>query len=449
MSISKGIFLLKGTLVLRNADPCKKPTVAGGCGRLNIGKYGQSHALTVRQFLTPLARHASLQLFVSEVTHTEGYTRLFPADASCYGCPHSNQTPFIYWSSDETLTLPGLTRLRLPNEEAEYGAYSSMNLAYTSTTNDAVNLPESVRRHFEPGKVICEPLALMTETVTTLSICDRLPDLELLDFECLADFANLTTFELHEHYRLKTKSSKLTRVVNDILSSLTKNVNLSALKTLNLPVHRDNIQSTHFCALIKKCTLRSLSLVGFANDKRNSSRLQVIAPVDDTANLCLISTVKTLERLELVELPSTQTGYIAKLATLPNLKTLALSWIGLFGSFNWKYDLVQFFLRYKQSARVNRLVSLKLCQAALALTDPMIELLPSSLVRLVLSNTNRPDPSFINAKHIDHGAPIQPAHLARVIAHCPRLRLFLINPTGSAVQLRMAARSNKVKAFLA
>lgn len=68
-------------------------------------------------------------------------------------------------------------RLRLPAEEVEYGAYSSINLAYTSTTHDAVNLPGPIRRHFEPGKVICEPLSLMTETVTTLSICDRLPDL--------------------------------------------------------------------------------------------------------------------------------------------------------------------------------------------------------------------------------------------------------------------------------
>lgn len=254
----------------------------------------------------------------------------------------------------------------------------------------------------------------------------------------MADFVNLSTFELHEHYRLKTKATKLTRVVNDILSALSKNANLRALKTLNLPVHKDNVQSSHFGALIEKCKLTSLSLVGFANDKRNSSRLQVIEPIDDITNLSSIATIETLERLELTELPSTQTDYIAQLATLPKLKTLSLSWVGLFGSFNWKYDFVQFLLKSNSN-----LINLKLCQAAFVLTDAMIALMPSKLARLVLSNTNRPDPSFINAKHIDHGSPLQPAHLARLVQRCPRLRLLLVNPTGSSIPLRMEARKLK------
>ena len=51
------------------------------------------------------------------------------------------------------------------------------NLSFTNTTNDTNNLPSSIRAHFEPGKVICEPLNLLTETMTILSICDRLPEL--------------------------------------------------------------------------------------------------------------------------------------------------------------------------------------------------------------------------------------------------------------------------------
>ena len=39
-------------------------------------------------------------------------------------------------------------------------------------------------------------------------------------------------------------------------------------------------------------------MVGYANDKRNSSRLQIIEPIDDITNLCSISKVTTLETLE-------------------------------------------------------------------------------------------------------------------------------------------------------
>ena len=58
---------------------------------------------------------------------------------------------------------------------------------------------------------------------------------DLLDFDCLSDFANLRVFEVHEHYRLKTRASKLQRVMSDIISALAKNTNLEALETLNIP----------------------------------------------------------------------------------------------------------------------------------------------------------------------------------------------------------------------
>ena len=105
-------------------------------------------------------------------------------------------------------------------------------------------------------------------------------------------------FELHEHYRLKTRSAKLTRVLHDIIGALAKNENLTKLETLNLPIHRDNVQSKEFSRLLEVCKLKHLSLVGYANDKRNSSKLQIIEPIDDVTNFCLISKVTTLETLE-------------------------------------------------------------------------------------------------------------------------------------------------------
>ena len=58
---------------------------------------------------------------------------------------------------------------------------------------------------------------------------------DLLDFDSLSDFANLRVFEVHEHYRLKTRASKLQRVMSDIISALAKNPNIGALETLNIP----------------------------------------------------------------------------------------------------------------------------------------------------------------------------------------------------------------------
>ena len=114
--LSKNICILSQT----NFEPLKvqcAPKVGGGCGRVNIGKYGQSHQLTVIKFLLPLARHSTLSLFISEVTNTETYTRLFPSDTSAFGCPHSNQMHLLYWTSEEHLAMPGLHRVKLPTDE--------------------------------------------------------------------------------------------------------------------------------------------------------------------------------------------------------------------------------------------------------------------------------------------------------------------------------------------
>ena len=96
-------------------------------------------------------------------------------------------------------------------------------------------------------------------------------------------------------------------------------------------------------------------------------------------------------------------SYIAGLADLPCLTSLSLSWIGLFGSFKWKYDFIQFLIRQKSAQR--ELKNLKLCQAALVISDAMVEVLPGKLTRLLISNMNRSDPSYINAKCVDYGLP--------------------------------------------
>ena len=96
-------------------------------------------------------------------------------------------------------------------------------------------------------------------------------------------------------------------------------------------------------------------------------------------------------------------SYIGGLADLPRLKSLSLSWIGLFGSFKWKYDFIQFLIRQKSAQR--ELKNLKLCQAALVISDAMVEVFPTKLNRLLISNMNRSDPSYINAKCVDYGSP--------------------------------------------
>ena len=72
-------------------------------------------------------------------------------------------------------------------------------------------------------------------------------------------------------------------------------------------VHRENIESLQFKQLLTSCSLKHLSLVGFANDKRDSNRVQVISPVENIENLHLLSKIKNLETLELVEIASTDT----------------------------------------------------------------------------------------------------------------------------------------------
>ena len=155
-----------------------KPKLPGGCGRPDIGKYGQSHQLSVAKFIAPLSRHSTLVLFISEVTNTETYSRLFPTDTSSFGCPHCNQTQLIYWSADKNIEMPGLLRLKLPDEEIDFTPNpKTVNLAVTNLSMDGNNLPGQIREHFLPGRIFCEPLSQMASTVTVLSICDRLKDL--------------------------------------------------------------------------------------------------------------------------------------------------------------------------------------------------------------------------------------------------------------------------------
>ena len=85
----------------------------------------------------------------------------------------------------------------------------------------------------------------------------------------------------------------------------------------------------------------------------------------------------------------------------------------------------------------SKLENLKLMHAGLSLNEDMLSLLPKSLKRIYLSDTNRPDPSFVNAKQLNYGSPLE-AHLwGGLFKRCNNLELFIHNSSGSPSVLRL------------
>ena len=190
-----------------------------------------------------------------------------------------------------------------------------------------------LQKHFEASRIICEPLNNVSN-VRVLSICDRIRDIELLDWESLSDFENLEVLDIHEHFRLKTKSSKLVRAVEEILKILDEANIRQTLRCLSMPVHRSNIESKYFTKFIESKPLRleEISFHGFANDKRDADRLRyflrreiltvnrIIEPVNDMSNLNSLHHIKTLTVIEFVEISCSKTDFISSLAALFWLK---------------------------------------------------------------------------------------------------------------------------------
>jgi len=308
------------------------------------------------------------------------------------------------------------------------------NLNQASFRNfDQINFHSSISSHLQPNALISEPLSLLTN-VRLLSICDRLKSIEHIDWESLSEFQNLEALIIHEHHRLKTNASRLSQTINEILKNLAENENLAQLKTLVTPVDYQNVKSKDFTTLLSKADLEEVCFFGFARDKRDSDRLRVIVPLEDTSCFNLLSDYSNLTSIELCELPSTCTSYIQSFSKIKNLKNLSLCWIGLFGSWTWKYDFMGFLMN---TSNDSKLENLKLMHAGLSLNEDMVSLMPKTLKRIYLSNTNRPDPSFVNAKQLNYGSPLE-AHLwGGLFKRCSNLELFIHNSSGSPSVLRL------------
>ena len=94
-------------------------------------------------------------------------------------------------------------------------------------------------------------------------------------------------------------------------------------------------------------------------------------------------------------------------------------------------------MSFLMNSRDSKLENLKLMHAGLSLNEDMVSLLPKTLKRIYLSNTNRPDPSFVNAKQLNYGSPLE-AHLwGGLFKRCNNLELFIHNSSGSPSVYRL------------
>ena len=94
-------------------------------------------------------------------------------------------------------------------------------------------------------------------------------------------------------------------------------------------------------------------------------------------------------------------------------------------------------MSFLMNSRDSKLENLKLMHAGLSLNKDMVLLLPKTLKRIYLSNTNRPDPSFVNAKQLNYGSPLE-AHLwGGLFKRCNKLELFIHNSSSSPSVLRL------------
>jgi hypothetical protein len=104
-----------------------------------------------------------------------------------------------------------------------------------------------------------------------------------------------------------------------------------------------------------------------------------------------------LTRLELLELPTVDTTWIATLKHCKALRHLSLCWVGLYGSWTWRSALMDFL------EDAPALEDFKLKNDCLKVTDIMFQKFPKTLQRILLSSKKRYDPTFINEKQVNQG----------------------------------------------
>ena len=164
----------------------------------------------------------------------------------------------------------------------------------------------------------------------------------------LSSIQTLTHFSIHEHFRNKSQMEKYVDFIREILESLSDGISDGMkLSHVAVPLAKETFSSSEFSDFLKKLQnhCRSLRLVGvFRTSKRSNDGANKVEPLlpHECENLNLIGSLKNLESLEMIEIPSLDNSFISNFIGLKNLKSLKLSWIGLFGGFKWGKELNYF-----------------------------------------------------------------------------------------------------------
>ena len=164
----------------------------------------------------------------------------------------------------------------------------------------------------------------------------------------LSSIQTLTHFSIHEHFRNKSQMEKYVDFIREILESLSDGISDGMkLSHVAIPLAKETFSSSEFSDFLKKLQnhCRSLRLVGvFRTSKRSNDGANKVEPLlpHECENLNLIGSLKNLESLEMIEIPSLDNSFISNFIGLKKLKSLKLSWIGLFGGFKWGKELNYF-----------------------------------------------------------------------------------------------------------
>jgi len=181
--------------------------------------------------------------------------------------------------------------------------------------------------------IIREPISHIAqryENVKLISVCDRLNRIHELDWLNLSELKNLTHFSLHEHFRSKSMIKEYTETISEILQGLTEGIqNGMKLENVSLPVAQETFSSGHLENFIKtgEKVIKSIRLVGVLKPgKRSSTGQPIIEPIKNSKALAQISLIENIEKIELIEIPTIENGFIKQFTKCKRLITLSISW---------------------------------------------------------------------------------------------------------------------------
>ena len=136
--------------------------------------------------------------------------------------------------------------------------------------------------------------------------------------------------------------------IREIMVSLSDGISEGMnLTHVSVPLAKETFSSDEFSQFLEKLagTCRSLRLVGvFRTSKRTSDGANKVEPLlpRECENLKRIGNIENLESIEMIEIPTLDNTFISNFVSLKRLKSLRLSWVGLFGAFEWGKELSYF-----------------------------------------------------------------------------------------------------------